>query len=160
VISAAAELVRDFVNTYEPQTGEERLRSFLPEDCGPDDLARAAAIREGLRAVLIDHTAPVDPDFSPVRLSFEGGTPHFVACEDSAFDRAMAAVADAIRQCSADGTWPRLKVCARDSCRWAYYDESRNHARRWCSMAGCGTHVKNKRAYSRRIGDQVHRGER
>jgi predicted RNA-binding Zn ribbon-like protein len=150
VISAAAEVVRDFINTYEPQTGDERLRGWLGE-CDADELARAAEIREGLRAVLIDPSVRVDLTFVPVRLTFEGGSPNLVACGDSAFDRAMAAVADAIRQCAADGTWSRLKVCARDSCRWAYYDESRNQARRWCSMAGCGTHVKNKRAYSRQV---------
>lgn len=58
----------------------------------------------------------------------------------------------AIRQAAEDGTWTRLKVCARDTCRWAYYDSSRNQARRWCSMAGCGTYIKMKRAYAVRTG--------
>ncbi|WP_454085637.1 CGNR zinc finger domain-containing protein [Georgenia sp. Marseille-Q6866] len=56
----------------------------------------------------------------------------------------------AIRCSAQDGTWTRLKVCARDTCRWAFYDASRNQARRWCSMAGCGNHVKMKRAYAAR----------
>ena len=43
--------------------------------------------------------------------------------------------------------WTRLKVCARDSCRWAFYDTSRNRSGRWCSMAGCGNIVKMRRAY-------------
>jgi predicted RNA-binding Zn ribbon-like protein len=68
----------------------------------------------------------------------------------AAFDRAMAALVDAIRACGQDSTWSRLKVCARDSCRWAFYDESRNQARRWCSMAGCGNHIKMRRAYAAR----------
>ncbi len=52
---------------------------------------------------------------------------------------------DAIRASTAAGEWERLKVCARDTCRWAFYDASRNHARRWCSMAGCGNYVKMRR---------------
>jgi predicted RNA-binding Zn ribbon-like protein len=41
-------------------------------------------------------------------------------------------------------------VCDRDTCRWAFYDASRNQARRWCSMAGCGNHIKMHRAYAAR----------
>ena len=37
-----------------------------------------------------------------------------------------------------DGTWGRLKACAEDGCRWAFYDASRNQSGRWCSMAVCG----------------------
>ena len=64
--------------------------------------------------------------------------------------QALGQLLDAVRQTSQDGTWPRLKVCARDTCRWAFYDASRNQVRRWCSMAGCGNHVKMKRAYATR----------
>ncbi|MDR7381806.1 CGNR zinc finger domain-containing protein [Promicromonospora iranensis] len=52
---------------------------------------------------------------------------------------------DAVRRSEAAGDWERLKVCARDTCRWAFYDASRNHARRWCSMSGCGNYVKMRR---------------
>jgi predicted RNA-binding Zn ribbon-like protein len=55
-----------------------------------------------------------------------------------------------MRQSTEDQTWERLKVCDRDSCRWAFYDTSRNRAGRWCSMAGCGNHIKMKRAYATR----------
>ncbi|QYN40685.1 CGNR zinc finger domain-containing protein [Pseudonocardia sp. DSM 110487] len=56
--------------------------------------------------------------------------------------------------------WERLKVCARESCRWAYYDTSRNRSGRWCSMAGCGNQVKMRRAYAtrrRRGGERANR---
>ncbi|WP_372495190.1 CGNR zinc finger domain-containing protein [Micromonospora phytophila] len=64
--------------------------------------------------------------------------------------RALAGLVDAIRQSAEEGSRPRLKVCARDTCRWAYYDASRNQARRWCSMAGCGNYIKMRRAYPAR----------
>jgi predicted RNA-binding Zn ribbon-like protein len=86
----------------------------------------------------------------PMRLVFAGGGPHLAATGDSAVHRALGRVVDAIRQGGEDGTWARLKVCARDSCRWAFYDASRNQARRWCSMATGGNSVKIRRAYRAR----------
>jgi hypothetical protein len=63
----------------------------------------------------------------------------------SPFERGIAGLLDAVRRCETAGDGERLKVCARDTCRWAYYDASRNHARRWCSMSGCGNYVKMRR---------------
>jgi predicted RNA-binding Zn ribbon-like protein len=48
------------------------------------------------------------------------------------------------------GRWVRLKVCARDVCRWAFYDHSRNRTGTWCSMAVCGARVKASTYYRRR----------
>lgn len=45
--------------------------------------------------------------------------------------------------------WPRLKICASDECRWAFYDSSRNRGGTWCRMDGCGNKIKN-RAYRER----------
>jgi predicted RNA-binding Zn ribbon-like protein len=165
-VPPAVRLVRDFVNTYEPQVGAESLtspdrlrdwfaeRSLIPAGARlrHADLELALAVREGLRDLLRD---PAERDrldgaltAVPVRLSPAQGGMRLVAVRDTAAQRALAGLVDAIRQCGEDGTWPRLKVCARDTCRWAFYDASRNQARRWCSMAGCGNHVKMKRAYA------------
>jgi predicted RNA-binding Zn ribbon-like protein len=174
----AATLVRDFVNTFEPQTGAETLttpdllrdwfaeRQLLPDNARlrPADLALALTMREGLRSVLLLH-AGHDADTAalerldgalsavPVRLAITAdGAARLIATRPAAFDVALARLIDAIRQSAEDGTWQRLKVCARDSCRWAFYDTSRNQARRWCSMAGCGNHLKMQRAYAARKG--------
>ena len=48
-----------------------------------------------------------------------------------------------------DGTWPRLKACRNDICRWAFYDTSKNQSGHWCSMAICGSRRKT-RAYRAR----------
>ncbi|MEU5565429.1 CGNR zinc finger domain-containing protein [Micromonospora musae] len=174
-VPPAVRLVRDFVNTYEPQVDEESLttpdrlrdwfaeRQLIPADTrlSPADLALAGAIREGLRAVLLRHAghrtdptavARLDEALAavPVRMTLAGGGPHLQAAGDTTAARALAQVLDAIRQCAQDQTWARLKVCDRDTCRWAYYDASRNQARRWCSMAGCGNYVKMRRAYAAR----------
>lgn len=39
----------------------------------------------------------------------------------------------------------RLKVCANSDCRWAFYDESKNHRRRWCDATACGNLMKVRR---------------
>jgi predicted RNA-binding Zn ribbon-like protein len=39
----------------------------------------------------------------------------------------------------------RVRVCAGESCGWAYVDRSRNGLRRWCQMSTCGTTAKNRR---------------
>ncbi|MEH0985790.1 CGNR zinc finger domain-containing protein [Micromonospora sp. CPCC 205556] len=176
-VPPAARLVRDFVNTFEPQVDEESLttpdrlrdwfaaRRLIRADARlrPADLAVARTIREGLRAVLLGHAGhPADPTAIaalnqalagvPVRLTFTDGGHQLVAAGATAFDQALAQLVDAIRRCGEDHTWPRLKVCDRDTCRWAYYDASRNQARRWCSMAGCGNYVKMRRASVARRG--------
>jgi predicted RNA-binding Zn ribbon-like protein len=181
VVPAAIRLVRDFVNTFEPQldadqlTGPDQLRDWfverrlMPDDAPlrPDDLDLAVTIREGLRSVLLDHAGHTpDPTTLerldaalaevPIRLSVTDGRFHLISTRDTPLHHALAQLVDTIRQCREDHTWTRLKVCARDTCRWAFYDASRNQARRWCSMAGCGNHIKMQRAYAARKSRQQH----
>jgi predicted RNA-binding Zn ribbon-like protein len=174
-VPSAVRMVRDFINTFEPQVGTDQLtrpdqlrdwfvaRRLMPGDTHlrPADLDLAVTIREGLRSVLLDHAghSPDPAAFErlddalahvPVRLSFTDGGYQLVSTRDTPLHHALARLADAIRQSREDHTWTRLKVCARDSCRWAFYDASRNQVRRWCSMAGCGNHIKMQRAYAAR----------
>lgn len=177
-LPAAAGLLRDFVNTAEPQTGDEtfstpdavsawgRAYGLLPVGAGlaPADLTTVVVVREGLRAVLhahAGHTAPAKAlsaledalDAVPLRASFdESGGLGLGPVADRPVDVLVAGLLDAVRAAAADGTWDRLKVCAKDSCRWAFYDTSRNRSARWCSMAGCGNQVKMQRAHARRRG--------
>jgi len=41
----------------------------------------------------------------------------------------------------------RLKQC--EGCGWLFYDRSRTHARRWCTMDLCGNRAKARRHYER-----------
>jgi predicted RNA-binding Zn ribbon-like protein len=104
----------------------------LPFDPGAIAIVNAAAERAGLHPVL---TAPAAAALSPAAPGLDG-----------ALGRIVAAVHAGI----ADGTWARLKACERDTCRWAFYDHSRNRSGHWCSMSVCGSREKNKRAYRRR----------
>jgi predicted RNA-binding Zn ribbon-like protein len=45
----------------------------------------------------------------------------------------------------------RVGQCADDrGCGYLFYDTSRNHSRRWCSMEGCGNRAKALRHYQRK----------
>jgi predicted RNA-binding Zn ribbon-like protein len=175
-VPGAARLLRDLVNTAEPQTGDERLtdpaavtawgrsHGLLPSGTrlAAGDVTLVVAVREGLRAVLhthAGHPAPADAlarldgvlDAVPLHASFDpSGDLRLAATDTRPVAVLVAGVVDAVRESTADGSWGRLKVCARDSCRWAFYDTSRNRSARWCSMAGCGNLVKMRRAHARR----------
>src|SRR6266511_2854279 len=41
-----------------------------------------------------------------------------------------------------DGTWERLKECSDDTCTGVFYDRSKNHSGKWCSMQSCGNRNK------------------
>jgi len=64
-------------------------------------------------------------------------------------DALIAQMIGIVLQAQIDGTWPRLKVCAADDCRWAFFDSSKNRKGHWCSMEVCGNREKN-RAYRAR----------
>jgi predicted RNA-binding Zn ribbon-like protein len=111
------------------------LREAIRDLAGGDPAAAAivndAARRAGLHPVLAGPDSRLEPA--------AGGV-----------DAALGHVVAALHASVAEGTWPRLKACERHSCRWAYYDHSKNRSGHWCSMAGCGSREKNRRAYRRR----------
>ncbi len=173
------ELVRAFVNTLDIEAGTDELSSPDALDAwlrarhltGPDgaratdrDLRLAVTIREALRDMLTTHVpgqaaAPADTlcsvvpglrvrlvvgDDGTVRTvpdrTGPGGTGPVCALAELLLIAAEAATA---------GTWPRLKVCGADDCRWAFYDRSPARSGCWCSMAICGSRAKS-RAFRRR----------
>jgi predicted RNA-binding Zn ribbon-like protein len=67
-------------------------------------------------------------------------------------DAVLAAVAAGIAEGVARGTWPRLKACEADGCRWVYFDRSPAGLSRWCTMKICGSRAK-ARAFRRRTQD-------
>ncbi len=168
------ELIRDFVNTWGPRSGESldtpaALRAWLVERrllpagvrVSPGDRARAIALREALRAQLLRNndvrvvadTAPLESAARRARLqlTFDGeGTPLLeprAGGVDGALGRILASVAAA----HGDGSFPRLKACRADDCRWAFVDNARNRSRAWCSMRSCGNRAKMRAFRERRV---------
>jgi predicted RNA-binding Zn ribbon-like protein len=65
-------------------------------------------------------------------------------------DELISQLLGIVLQARTEDQWPRLKICASDECRWAFYDGSRNRGGTWCKMETCGNVIKN-RAYRRRL---------
>jgi predicted RNA-binding Zn ribbon-like protein len=141
-VNADAELVVAFLNTLDTETGDDELATAatwaawaaqhrLPP---PGPLTDARAARAALRDAAGGETAA---DVSvPVAAGVLGGRPATTATD------AAGAVLLAAARLAAAGTWPRVKLCAAETCRWAFLDESRNRSRAWCSMDVCGNRAK------------------
>ncbi|QIG38963.1 LacI family DNA-binding transcriptional regulator [Microbacterium sp. 4R-513] len=167
--SAGVAFIRDLVNTVEWQVDDETwtdassLRTWLTDrletECSEptlEDLVLARRIREGLREVLLAHAgheplATAIDDLNdalarrPLALGFDGsGSPRVTARTHGAPD-AVSLIVEALDEARGAEDWSRLKACSRDSCRWAYWDGSRNRSGRWCSAAGCGNFIKMRR---------------
>ena len=166
------ELVREFVNTLELDTGADELRTakelrrWLADHglAAPAtkvtraDLARATEFREALRAILLAHNQGTAPPRSATRTLDELSRPAQLELRfdescvasvepsaggvDGALGRLLVVVHAAIR----DGTWVRLKACREPTCVWAFYDNTKNRSGAWCTMEVCGNRAK-ARAY-------------
>lgn len=61
---------------------------------------------------------------------------------EGGLDWLLAAVARSAAELVAEGAGARLRLCANPRCGLFFYDNSRTHRRRWCSMAVCGNRNK------------------
>src|SRR5690349_20111373 len=117
-------LIQAFVNTLDMEPGTEAL-----QDPG--------ALRDWLVAKdLMDAAQPAGED----------DLKHAIALREAmravgAMGRLVAALYAAMQS----EEWDRLKLCGSGSCRWAFYDRSKNHSSRWCTMASCGNRAKARR---------------
>lgn len=125
------------------------------------DLARAVAVREGLRARLAEHNAaPVDLAARVALREAARGLAAGWALDDHGalapvpaapgVTGALGLVLAVVHEAEAAGSWRRLKACPGAHCGWAFYDGSRNGSSQWCSMQVCGGREK-ARAYRRRL---------
>jgi predicted RNA-binding Zn ribbon-like protein len=176
------ELVRSFVNSVDLEDGKEQFGS--PEELGAwlaerdllddatataEDLDRAIELREALRELLLahhggDHTA--DPAAiraveaaarrSRLEVRFAGDALARVEPARTGVDGALGRLLAIVAAAQADGTWSRLKACPWDTCRWAFYDHSRNRSGVWCNMAVCGNRAKAQAFRQRRRGAEKH----
>jgi predicted RNA-binding Zn ribbon-like protein len=159
-------LIEEFVNTWDIED-VDTLRS--PHDLaawlvshglagpneafGQDDLARAIAVREALRALLLaNNEGELDPR-APATLTAAAGRADLSVTVDAegrarlepragGIDRVVGRLLGIVARAQADGTWDRLKACPWHTCYAAFYDHSRNRSRTWCSMSVCGNRAK------------------
>lgn len=169
------EVVIDFVNTLDLETGADELgspaalagwlveRDLLRPRSTPADghaLAHARELREGLRSLLLANNGGGDAaaGWAALERTARRGelAVHFGGAEMAALRPAAEGVAGGlarllvpVARAVGDGTWRRAKACRADDCQYAFYDRSRNRAGVWCEMAVCGNRTK-VRAYRSR----------
>lgn len=174
-------LVQDFVNTLEYERDQdieqigtpEALTAWLEErgllSGGPaaaSDVARTAELREAIRGLLFANNGgpAAEADLALLnRVAGESGLrPRFtpegrVVLEPAAggLRGALGRLVAAVSEAMSEGSWHRLKACADDGCRWAFYDSSRNRSGHWCSMESCGNRSKARQFRRRRRSDSM-----
>jgi predicted RNA-binding Zn ribbon-like protein len=62
----------------------------------------------------------------------------------------LAAIARSAAELLVEGPDTPIRRCANPRCRLFFYDDSRTHGRRWCSMAVCGNRQKVAAFFERR----------
>jgi predicted RNA-binding Zn ribbon-like protein len=173
------ERVRRFVNTREVGHVTDRLSDpaalaawLEQEGLAPAatratraDLARAVALREALRAILLAHNAAVGPgpahsgacraldeaaERARLRVRFGDDGSALLAPEAGGVSGALGRLVATVHDSIAQGTWSRLKVCRDHECEWAFYDHTKNRSGAWCSMEGCGNRAKARAFRERR----------
>ncbi len=170
------EVVRRFLNTHDIEDGTDLLDGieesaiWLLEQgllgngavFTADDAEKVSTFREALRDLLaarhggselspeivdslnqIAKAARLTAVISEKGWSLESQSPG----SDGALGRLVVMMLTAM----SDGTWDRLHVCDSDQCRWAFYDHSRSHTGRWCSMSICGNRAKQNSWRARQV---------
>jgi predicted RNA-binding Zn ribbon-like protein len=172
--TGAIGLVQAYVNTVDIQDGPEDLSD--PNTLGAwlvahglmengqtvteADLKHAIVVREAIRGVIGANSGgrvyPLDiatlneaAAASRLRARFGAGGKARLEPEAGGVAGAMGRMVAALFAAMADEDWGRLKLCGSPTCRWAFYDRSRNHSSRWCEMASCGNRQKARLFRSR-----------
>jgi len=170
-------LVRDFVNTLDLETGIDRIASpdelatWLSDHELVDDLVEpdgaehedTLAVREAIRQLLLAHNG-VETDTGAASqtlesagrkaglgVRFEDGRP-VLAPEGDGARAALGRIVAAVAELAPTDEWRRLKGCRDEHCQVAFYDQSRNRSRAWCSMEVCGNREKARSFRARHHG--------
>jgi predicted RNA-binding Zn ribbon-like protein len=168
--TGAVGLVQAYVNTVDIQDGPEELSDpnalerwlvahglmQSGQEVSQADLKNAIAVREAIRGVIGANTGatiyPLDiatlngaAAASRLRARFGADGKARLEPEAGGVPGAMGRLVATVFTAMADEDWSRLKLCGSSTCRWAFYDRSRNHSSRWCTMASCGNRQKARR---------------
>jgi predicted RNA-binding Zn ribbon-like protein len=163
-------LVQAYINTRDLEDGPEEFsdpaaltswlvaRGLMQPGLAAEaaDLRHAIAVREAIRGVIGANSGaavyPVDiatlneaAGASRLRIRFGSDGKARLEPEVGGVVGAMGRIVGSVFTAMAEPDWTRLKLCDSLTCRWVFYDQSRNHSSRWCSMAECGNRSKAKR---------------
>lgn len=165
------DLIRLFVNTLDYPSGPDRLESpesasewcrqnGLPQVSNQREADRLRGFREALRELLFANNGEADesaawdglqPYLRTAYFAIAGGPGPKLRLEPggAGADRAIGIMLALVYDALAAATWQRMRACRKATCKFAYYDHSKNGSRAWCSMAVCGNREKAHRRRSR-----------
>ena len=140
-----AAVIRDFLVDRGLLSHDERLTER--------DRETYLALRDAIRGLIEagdDASIPAEDADVIDRIGLAAGLhPHFRAGHVPTLEprgRGVAAAFGAIVAIAFvsafDGSFAHLKLCSDETCRAVFYDRSKNHSGRWCSMATCGNRNK------------------
>lgn len=129
-------------------------------------LAHGTALRRLARALIIQRKQSAIGEISALNryLHASLSAPHLEhdsdgnlvlarrACGDGA-DALLGPVAESVAQLLVEGDFGLVKQCEHPDCVLWFYDRTKAHKRRWCSMALCGNRYKAAQFRKRRSGD-------
>lgn len=136
-----------------------RTEGLLAEgiDVSEEDLAWALLIRDALVEKVRENMGAASGANADRRLNAAAaetglrprfGEPHLVPTVEGVRG-AVGRLLGAAFLAELDGSWNRFRLCADPTCTTVFYDRSKNHSAKWCSMQTCGN--RNKvRAFRRR----------
>lgn len=162
------ELVQRFMNLHEHGAGIEgdlppsremledflRGRGLLREDEPFTDADREAALElhralhAKVRTNLGDRMAEADLAAIDEAAQRAGLRPHFghegptLAPTEEGVPGALGRIVAVAFLADLQGSWEDLKECAGEDCSSVFFDHSKNHSGRWCSMSTCGNRAK------------------
>jgi hypothetical protein len=174
------ELVQRFMNLHEHAPGEDSdlppshdvIEVFLRERAGlePDAhftnadretaLELASALRAKVRTNVGERMADGHVEVIDGLAQRAGLHPHFghggpvLVPSEGGVEGALGRLVAIAFLSDLDGTWVFLKECAGEGCSAVFFDRSKNHSGRWCSMSVCGNRAKVRAWRERRRADE------
>ena len=153
----------------------ERLQAWLvergllrkDERVREEDRRLAVKVRDALRSAASANAGPDRERSDVAHVSFEelplvvhvgeASKPELVS-EEGGVKGALGRILADVVIAASKGKWARMKICAAEDCRWAYYDHSKSRTGRWCAMETCGNRHKTRRYRRKRRGSATQGG--
>ncbi len=125
----------------------EKVREFRSK---LKDVVRVISEGKPLRRSLIEPVNEIlKKDSAYSNLILIDGKPRLISHCSSAILDPRLPIAQAAAELLTNKDHSLIRKCSNPECVLYFYDESKNHARRWCSMQRCGNRMKAALHYRR-----------